>query len=190
MDINDRDSGERDGDVWSVRSVELPVESRAARFYPATDLADAFSIRLPDDATTDPEQLARFLFAQQPPWIDGLMKVRDALVAGFGIKTSGQLKAAPVTERHPRVGIFRIYETHAHEVLLGEDDKHLDFRLSVLTQPAQAQRGRRLVLSTVVHCHNLLGRGYITLIAPFHRRVVRATLTRAARRGWPAQQAG
>ncbi len=45
---------------WSVRSVELPTESRATRFYPATDLADAFSIGLPDEATGDPEQLARF----------------------------------------------------------------------------------------------------------------------------------
>jgi Protein of unknown function (DUF2867) len=41
------------------------------------------------------------------------------------------------------------------------------------------------VVSTVVHCHNRLGRTYITLIAPFHRRVVEAGLRRAARLGWP-----
>ena len=175
---------------WSVRSVELPTESRATRFYPATDLADAFSIGLPDEATGDPEQLARFMLAQQAPWVAGLMNVRDALVAGFGIKTSGELKSAAVGEPQQRVGIFRLYEKHAHEVLLGEDDKHLDFRLSVLTQPAQAQRGRRLVVSTVVHCHNLLGRSYIALISPFHRQVVRSMLSRAAHAGWPRRQPG
>jgi hypothetical protein len=36
-----------------------------------------------------------------------------------------------------------------------------------------------------VHCHNRLGRIYITLIAPFHRLVVEASLRRAARLGWP-----
>ncbi len=33
----------------------------------------------------------------------------------------------------------------------------------------------------MVHCHNLLGRTYLSVIAPFHRRVVKASLDRAAR---------
>ena len=75
----------------------------------------------------------------------------------------------------------------ASEIVLGEDDKHLDFRLSLLCSPASAQSPqRRLILSTAVHCHNRLGRFYITLIAPFHRRIVRACLRQAARAGWPA----
>jgi hypothetical protein len=173
---------------WSVRSVALPEASRVTRCYARTHLADAFAVRLPDDAIDDPEQLARFVFAQQPPWIAALMRVRDALVAGFGIKTSHQLKNVPPAQRARRIQIFRIYETHAHEILLGEDDKHLDFRLSVLTTTQAAASGRQLILSTVVHCHNLLGRSYLRVIAPFHRRVVRATLQHAARVGWPLRQ--
>jgi hypothetical protein len=174
---------------WSVRSVALPEASRLTRCYASTHLADAFAVRLPDDCIDDPEQLARFVFAQQPPWIAALMRVRDALVAGFGIKTSGQLKSVAPAQRAGRIAIFRIYETHAHEILLGEDDKHLDFRLSLLTTHAAAN-GRQLILSTVVHCYNLLGRSYLRVIAPFHRRVVRATLQRAARVGWPMRQGG
>ncbi len=169
----------------TARGVALPAESRVTRFYPRTELADAFSIGLPAGVVGDVEQLARFLLTQQPPWVHALMKVRDAMVAGFGVRTSGQMKAAPVASGQHRVGLFRLYETHPGEVLLGEDDKHLDFRLSVLTRPAQ--RGSELVVSTVVHCHNLLGRGYIALIAPFHRRVVCAMLERAARTGWPVR---
>jgi hypothetical protein len=41
------------------------------------------------------------------------------------------------------------------------------------------------VATTVVHCHNTLGRVYLAVIAPFHRRIVRSALQRAARRGWP-----
>jgi hypothetical protein len=64
-------------DDWSVASVALPRESRVAQAYATTDLADAYAIRLPEDAITDPELLARFLFSQQAPWAAGLMRIRD-----------------------------------------------------------------------------------------------------------------
>jgi hypothetical protein len=70
--------------------------------------------------------------------------------------------------------------------VLGEDDKHLDFRISVLcSAEAEPEGGRQLVFSTVVQCHNRLGRAYIFVIAPFHRLVVKASLLSAARIGWP-----
>ncbi|MEO7642897.1 MAG: DUF2867 domain-containing protein, partial [Ramlibacter sp.] len=85
-----------------------------------------------------------------------------------------------------------IYETLAHEIILGEDDSHLDFRVSVLVRPVpgEADGAVQVVVSTVVHCHNLLGRSYLTLITPFHRQVVQAGLRRAARAGWPLAPAG
>jgi Protein of unknown function (DUF2867) len=172
----------------SVTAVALPPASRVAGFYASTDLTDAYAIRLPADASTDPETLARFIFAQQPRWVGQLMGLRDLLVAGFGLKTATQLQDPARAGQHPRVGIFRIYETRPHEIVLGEDDKHLDFRLSVLHEPLPGAGAGQLVLSTVVHCHNRLGRLYILLIAPFHRAVVQATLRRAARSGWPLAQ--
>ena len=171
---------------YSVTPVPLPVESEVARAYESMNLADAYSISLPDGTSASPELLARFIFSQQAPWITGLMKVRDALVAGFGLKTSTQLTSLGVDDRAKRVGIFKIYSTTEHEIVLGEDDKHLNFRLSVLCSAQQALTGeRRLVVSTAVHCHNRLGRIYIFLIAPFHRLVIRSSLRRAARIGWP-----
>lgn len=174
-------------DDWSVTRVALPGESRVTRLYGTTDLADAYAIRLPKDAITDPELLARFLMSQQAPWVAILMRIRDALVAGFGLKTSRQLRSPAESRGTRRISFFKIYETSAHEILLGEDDMHLDFRLSVLcrTQTVSTASAPYLVLSTVVHCHNRLGRAYIMLIAPFHRMVVQSSLRRAARAGWP-----
>lgn len=171
----------------SVSAVALPPASRVSGSYARTDLADAFAMRLPPGASTDPETLARFIFTQQPRWLGSLMGLRDLLVARFGLKTATQLQDPAKAGQHPRVGIFRIYETRSHEIVLGEDDKHLDFRLSVLheTLPAVDGSASQVVLSTVVHCHNRLGRLYILLIAPFHRAIVQATLRRAARTGWP-----
>ena len=169
-----------------VIPVALPAQSAIASAYAPVHLADAFAVDLPPGASGDPELLARFIFAQQAPWVQGLMAVRDAIVARFGLKTSRQLNAMAGEGRPPRVGIFRIYSSSATEIVLGEDDTHLDFRASVLCIPAATPgAARQLVLSTVVQCHNALGRAYIAVIAPFHRQVVQSSLRRAARRGWP-----
>ncbi|HEX7889945.1 MAG TPA: DUF2867 domain-containing protein [Ramlibacter sp.] len=151
------------------------------------NLADAYSIELPTGASTNPELLARFIFAHQAPWIGRLMTARDALVASFGLKTAKHLASAGEESGAGRLGIFRIYSTSSTEVVLGEDDKHLDFRLSVLCSGRSSPGApRHLTLSTVVHCHNRLGRLYIFLIAPFHRLVVQSSLRSAARIGWPS----
>jgi hypothetical protein len=170
-----------------VTPISLPPESRVATVYAATNLADAYSIELPSGASADPEVLARFIFSQSASsWMSALMTVRDALVAGFGLKTAKQLRSADFENRESRVGIFKIYSTGQTEIILGEDDKHLDFRLSVLCTDTRSSLGkRRLIVSTVVQCHNRLGRAYIFLIAPFHRLIVQSSLRRAARIGWP-----
>ncbi|CAB3745266.1 hypothetical protein LMG24238_07482 [Paraburkholderia sediminicola] len=171
----------------SVLSVAVPAESGVARMYDAPDLADAYAVRLPDNAIDDPELLARFMFAHQAKWIAKLLGLRDALVARFGLKTSKQLRIANPPGSRDRVDFFRIYTRSAREIILGENDSHLDFRLSILQQTRDTHEGsaRYLILSTVVHCHNGLGRFYILAITPFHRLVVRSTLRRAARIGWP-----
>ena len=166
--------------------VALPSQSAISSLYKSVNLADAYSIQLPPGASCDPDVLARFLFSHQPAWVVVLTKVRDAIVAGFGLKTSGQLANLSGDAKGDRVSFFKVYSTSGTEIVLGEDDKHLDFRLSLLcSKSAVPQAGHTLTLSTVVHCHNSLGRSYVWVIAPFHRWVVKASLRRAAHIGWP-----
>jgi len=169
-----------------VKQVALPAQSAVTTLYESTNLADAFSIQLPFGASADPDALWRFLVAQQPSWIGWLTNLRDAIVACFGLKTAKQLATLSSDANADRIGIFRVYGKSETEIVLGEDDKHLDFRLSVLRTPDLSPTlGGQLTVSTVVHCHNLLGRAYILVIAPFHRLVVKASLRRAAHIGWP-----
>jgi hypothetical protein len=131
--------------------------------------------------------LARFIFAHQARWISSLIAVRDALVASLGLKTAKHLASLEAESGAGRLSIFKIYSKSPTEVVIGEDDKHLDFRLSVLCSGQSSPGAKRhLTLSTVVHCHNDLGRLYIFLIAPFHRLVVQSSLRSAARSGWPS----
>jgi hypothetical protein len=55
---------------------------------------------------------------------------------------------------------------------------------SVLLRSFGDDRDDEVVLTTVVHCHNLLGRIYLRVISPFHYLVARSNLAKAARRGW------
>ncbi|MGJ7494701.1 DUF2867 domain-containing protein [Variovorax sp. RT4R15] len=135
-----------------AHAVALPTGVRVARLYPGASLADAFAIDLPPGTTHDVLALARCALERPAPWVDRLMAVRDAIVSLFGLKTARALRADNGAASPPRVGIFRIYETLPDEVVLGEDDRHLDFRVSVQRSAGQ------LTAVTVVHCHNLLGR--------------------------------
>jgi hypothetical protein len=174
-------------DNMIVTPVPIPPRSRIAHIYKSTNLADAYAIRLPVGASVDPELLARFIFTHQPPWIGILTRIRDAVVACFGLKTAKHLATLSLDDDSKRISFFKVYSTSKAEVVLGEDDKHLDFRVSVFCSGARSpELGQQLILSTVVNCHNLLGRTYILIIAPFHRMVVKASLRRAANIGWPA----
>ena len=123
-------------------AVAIPTDARAHGFYATPYLADAYAISLPPDVVANPEQLARYVFENQPAWVDTLMGLRDTLVAGFGLKTAKQLSAPSANKTDKRVGIFKIYASSAQEVFLGEDDSHLDFRISVQFRPVAKQTSK------------------------------------------------
>lgn len=165
----------------SVRTIPPPGESALAPLYANADLLDAFAVGLPREATHDVAALARAVMAQPAWWMRALMAVRNAAVRPFGVKTSTAI-ARRVDDRE-RVDFFPVLTRTEHELIVGEDDRHLDFRASNLVRTGPG--GRELLITTVVHCHNRFGRSYLRAIAPFHRVMVRANLRRAAARGWP-----
>lgn len=165
-----------------IQQTGLPAASQLTSCYGRADFADAFSIDLPDFASHDAELIAHHILDHQPEWIATLLSLRDLLVRPFGLKRAADLSAAG----GDRINIFRVFGRYPNEIVLGEDDKHLNFRVSVFLQPSFDERPRRVIVTTLVFYNHLLGRAYIALIAPFHRMVVRGSLCRAQRIGWPA----
>jgi hypothetical protein len=136
-------------------------------------------VRLPVEANDNLEVLARAGFERQAWWIRALTRVRDVVMAAVGVKSSRAVGVAAAA-RGPVIGFFPVLSKSAGELVMGEDDRHLDFRLAVLLR-AGAAGDRELVVVTVVHCHNWLGRTYLKVIAPFHRLIALASLEQAAR---------
>ena len=163
-----------------AHAIPVPSDSILAPLYKSADLLDAYAIQLPAGASDDLEVLARAGFERQAWWTRALMRVRDTLMATVGIKSSRAVGIAAAA-RGPVIGFFPLLSKSAGELVMGEDDRHLDFRLAI-QQRAGAAGGRELVVVTVVHCHNLLGRTYLAAITPFHRVIAQASLEQAASR--------
>jgi hypothetical protein len=135
-------------------------------------MRDAYRLVV-DDAMLDARLAADRIFGRVPWWIATLLGVRNRLVAPFGLKTS-------VDEAAQRIGFFPVIAQAPHRVLLGFDDKHLDFRVAVDVTPLAHAR-HEVTVTTLVRTHNLLGRIYLAVVLPFHAVVVPAMLAQAAR---------
>ncbi|MGJ5178377.1 DUF2867 domain-containing protein [Bradyrhizobium oligotrophicum] len=160
-----------------VRRTTPPSESVVANWYENASLLDSYSIELRASEQSTMRELARRTLVDPPAWQKALIALRDAMVTPFGIKTSDVVRTSP--DGHERVDFFPVHWEGTDEIVLGADDRHLDFRLSLLRR--HASTGTLLIATTVVHTHNALGFTYLNAIRPFHHLVVRANLARCAR---------
>ena len=158
-----------------VDQIEPPPECGVSGWFSGADLVDSYAVRLAKGRAADMRTLAMSALGNPPSWVRLLLFVRDGVMSLFGVKSSGEVRRS--RRGADRIDFFPVLSCSANEIILGTDDRHLDFRLSLLRRPA-AQGMPVLVATTVVHCHNRLGRWYLAAIMPFHRLIVRSSLRR------------
>lgn len=149
-----------------VRKVKLADVGLMEGMLERVDYLDAYQRRFPSLAGIDLEQVAAAIFSG-PEWTNRLMAARDRICGRFGLKTVPKGSALP----------FELIAKTDEELLLGEDDKHLDFRVLIRVEPAEEES--LLTLATAVHLRNLGGRAYFFMVKPFHRVIVRSSLRKA-----------
>lgn len=174
------DTSGKPGGMIAAHAVPVPSDSVLAPLYVGAHLLDAFAIHLPTGASDDVEVLTRVALERPAWWIRALTWARDAMMATVGVKSSRAIGAAAAARGLQVIGYLPLLSKSAGELVMGGDDRHLDFRVAALLRTGAAGR-RELVVVTVVHCHNWLGRTYLAVIAPFHRTILRANLERAVR---------
>lgn len=154
-----------------VDEVEPNID-RAALLAGA-QFADAFRIAV-DGRALDARNAAQRMLGRSPRWIETLLSLRHALVKPFGLKTSGDGENAA----KGLIGIFPVLSETPDRLVAGFDDRHLDFRVVVDVVPSG--EGQQVTATTLVRTHNWLGRGYLAIILPFHRLIVRTMLRQVA----------
>lgn len=133
------------------------------------DWADCWALAVPYDGFSALEAAERML-GNPPAWVRALMSSRNRIVSPFGLRTAGL-----AVDSDGSVGGFPVVSERDDRVVLGFDDKHLDFRIVVDVVPVSAAASR-VSVTTLVRRHNLFGRLYIAAVTPFHRIIVRSTL--------------
>jgi hypothetical protein len=158
-----------------IRRITPPPSSGLAALYADASFVDAYAVKLPS-GRGDAGALAAAVFGQPSSMFTLLMRLRDALVRPFGLKTSAHIVRA-LGPHADRLDMFRVLSRRPDEVIVGENDSHLDYRGSLHCRPAGEDQVE-VILTTVVTCHNRVGRAYLQLILPFHILVVRSNLAR------------
>lgn len=75
------------------------------------------------------------------------------------------------------IGPWPIFALTDREIVAGRNNKHLDFRVSVL-RPGRGNDAS-VTVSTICTVHNLAGGVYLFFIVPFHRFGVKSLMSRA-----------
>jgi hypothetical protein len=157
-----------------MKPVETPPTDTDT-MLPGAQFADAYAMTVTGQAL-DAITAANRAFGRAPAWISGLLRIRNAVVAPFRLKVGQPDVSNPSTT----VGIFPLLQRSDQQIVLGLDDRHLDFRLRV--DVAELGQGVQTVTATtVVRTHNLFGRVYLRAVLPFHRVIVKTMMAQALR---------
>jgi hypothetical protein len=161
-----------------VREVEASEQAIKSSGLPKIDFADGYRGQVGAVGILA-RDAAQAIFQKPPRFAAVLMSLRNRLMSLFGLKTP---KPAHHSDKQSnRIGIFPVLSETMEEIVLGMDDKHLDFRICVSVQAGaqHAPQVSHITLSTLVRSHNLFGRLYLMAVMPFHRFLSRHMLQRA-----------
>lgn len=155
------------------RNTARPTKTHPRLPHPAlpeADWADRFELAVPNRNLTAIEA-ARLMLGHFPPWVQMLMTIRDAVVAPFGLKASTVHSA----QEMEMIGIFPVVSQTPDQVVVGFDDRHLDFRavIDVSHEDGQTQ----VSSTTLVKRKMLFGKLYLAVITPFHNLIVSTALS-------------
>ena len=126
------------------------------------------------------------IFAHHPLWMKLLLIVRNkiASLAGLDAPTASEILHLEIKDHYAvgeKIGVWPIFSLSEDEVVAGRNNKHMDFRLSVL-KVTDGDRAS-VVVSTICTVHNLFGKLYLFFVVPFHRYGIRKLMASALAAG-------
>ncbi|WP_432449006.1 DUF2867 domain-containing protein [Aliiroseovarius marinus] len=145
-----------------VRTTSLPRTSKLWERFTKGDFIDGYAVTSPLSA-----QEALQIGLALPSWAMTLLKIRNRILSPFGFKTR--------IDKGYVDSIFPLEFEDENEVIVGTDDWHQDFRISVF------KADDTIHMATWVHRHNLAGYIYLAVVMPFHILIVRDAMRRIAR---------
>jgi hypothetical protein len=164
---------------------DLPASSRLASQRAGAYYSESYEVPL-KRSDLKMHEIYLAILGHLPWWARALIVVRNHLVFLFGIHaepTANVWKPAIKETYIPGEKIlrFNLYSLDDHEIVTGRDDKHLDFRVSVMQ--VTEQDAPKVVVSTLIFVHNLFGKAYLLFVLPLHKLGMRRLLAQAVAHG-------
>ncbi len=145
----------------SVVECDVPATSALDRaMVGASDFHDSYRVPL-----AHPERsMAGIFFAvfgHTPLWMKAMLLLRNALarLAGLEVPKAAEIMTPRIRSAYrvgDKIGPWPVFFVGDNEIIAGRDNKHMDFRLSVLK--VRNDGAADLVVSTICSTHNLFGR--------------------------------
>jgi len=147
-----------------IKLTTIPENSVITNGFDKIDYYDTYRII---NTTYDTVEGITAKIFKVPKWVNWLMGIRDSVVGIFGLKNNQAILEGQITR-------FPIIAQQENEIIMGENDKHLDFRVSILVD----MENTFIYLITIVHFNNFFGRIYFLIVKPFHKIIVKSILNR------------
>lgn len=170
----------------SIIKCEIPPVSALDRgLIDTAYFKDSYTTPL-RETNTDIVTIFSAVFAHHPMWMKLILIIRNRIASLCG------LEAASTSEMlHPafkgsyrvgdKIGVWPIFLLTESELVAGRDNKHLNFRLSVLK--VKDGDTARVVVSTICMVNNTFGKVYLFFIIPFHKWGVQRLIKNAVNAG-------
>jgi hypothetical protein len=166
----------------SVVECDVPGDSALGKdLIERADFRDAYRARL---SRSDLSVVEIFfnIFAQRPGWMNLALIARNkiAALAGLEVPTTSEMVNMEKRDCYfvgEKIGPWPIFFLGPDELVAGRDNKHMDFRVSIMK--VRDGTGPSVVVSTLCMVHNKFGQRYLSSIIPFHKFGLRRLMASA-----------
>ncbi len=172
-----------------MKTYQLPLQKNSLieKALPRIDYQDTFALET--DYPIPVEKLPVLFFKSFPKWFMLLMGIREVFGKIVGLKTAhGKNVKKQLQEFKGEVGesiaLFQVLGRTEEELIMGENDSHLDFRLSFFSRPKNEKT--EIIITTTVLFNKWMGRAYFFPVKPIHRIIVPILLRRMCQ-NWERQ---
>ncbi|MBG6128894.1 hypothetical protein IWQ47_000413 [Aquimarina sp. EL_43] len=159
-----------------ITEIELNKEYLITKQSKDISYSDVFQLRTTSlKEVPKPKDCMVAFFKAFSPFFIKLLLSREKIAKNLGLKTATKRtqveREAYLNEFEGNIGdsiaLFDVLDKNDIELLTGQTDKHLDFKLSFISY--EEGDDKIMELATTVKIHNTLGKIYFFLVKPFHR---------------------
>ncbi len=164
-----------------IKTTTFPNNSKLYKNYDYSDSYEGVFVDVKNDKMM--EDIGKSFFSFTPKWIENLLSFRDFFASKVGLQTLDNTidkkdKLQKFNgEPGEQVGFFKVFQKTGNELIMGADERHLNFRTSFFVENLQSEnQNKKLIITTTVNYNNWFGKLYFLPVKPFHKLIVKAML--------------